>query len=132
MHRRALLLAATATFVPALAMAKPHDSVAGQWQAHLADNVIIAMDILEDGHWASQTVHDNKVVAQMAGTWEEKKTNRRHGTLTFNPVKSTVSDEHGAAKVEIDEYTFEHHGKRLKLVSTNNDVMVFERQALAK
>lgn len=130
MHRRALLLAAMAGFAPTLAMAD--EGLSGQWQAHLSGKVLIAMDILEDGHWASQTVQNNKVVAQMAGTYEQEKTNRRHGTLRFTPVTSKVSEEHGAAKVEIDKYTFEKHGNELRLVSTNGDVMVFMRQALAK
>lgn len=130
MYRRALLLAAAAGLMPTLA--KADETVSGQWQAHLSGNVIIAMDILEDGHWFSQTVHDDKVVAQMAGTFEQEKTNRTQGTLRFNPVTSKVSDEHGAAKVEIDKYTFEKDGDQLRLVSGDGDVMVFERQALAK
>lgn len=130
MYRRALLLAATAGFVPSLAIAD--ESISGQWQAHLPDNVIVAMDILEDGSWTSENVQNNKVVAQMAGTYEQKKTSDKRGTLVFTPVKSKVSEEHGAAKVESDKYRLEHRGTELHLVSSNGDVMVFKRQALAK
>ena len=130
MYRRALLLAATAGFVPSLAMAD--ESISGQWQTHMPGNVIIAMDVLEDGSWASETIQNNKVVARMAGTYEQKKTNRKSGTLVFTPVKSKVSEEHGAAEVETDKYSLEKRGTELHLVSSGGDVMVFKRQALAK
>ena len=131
MYRRALLLAAAAGFVPSLAMAADH-RISGQWQAHLPGNVIIAMDILEDGSWTSESVQNNKLVARMAGTLEHTKTGRKTGTLVFTPVKSQVSEEHGAARVETDKYTLKHHGTELHLVSSGGDVMVFKRQALAK
>jgi hypothetical protein len=130
MYRRALLLAATAGFVPTLAMAD--DSISGQWQTHLPGNVIIAMDVLADGHWASESIQNNKVVAQMAGTYEQTKTNSKSGTLVFTPVKSKVSEEHGSAKVEADKYSLEKRGAVLRLVPASGDVMVFHRQALAK
>jgi len=130
MYRRALLLAATAGFVPSLAIAD--ESISGQWQAHLPDNVVVAMDVLEDGSWTSENVQNNRVVAQMAGTYEQKKTNAKRGTLVFTPVKSKVSEEHGAAKVETDKYSLEKRGTELHLVSANGDVMVFKKQALAK
>ena len=130
MYRRALLLAATAAFVPSLAEAD--ESISGQWQAHLPDNVIVAMDVLGDGSWTSENVQNNKVVAQMAGTYEQKKINAKSGTLVFTPVKSKVSEEHGAAKVEADKYSLENRGTELRLVSSNGDVMLFRKQALAK
>jgi len=130
MYRRALLLAATAAFVPSLAEAD--ESISGQWQAHLPDNVIVAMDVLGDGSWTSENVQNNKVVAQMAGTYEQKKINAKSGTLVFTPVKSKVSEEHGAAKVETDKYSLENRGTELHLVSSGGDVMVFKKQALAK
>lgn len=130
MYRRALLFAATVAFVPTLAMAD--ESISGQWQAHLPDNVVIAMDVLADGYWTSETVHNDRVVAQIAGTYEQKKTNRRSGTLVFTPVKSKVSEEHGTAQVETDKYSLEKGGAVLWLVSTSNDVMVFEKQPYAK
>lgn len=130
MHRRALLFAATAALAPTLAIAD--ESISGQWQAHLPDNVIIAMDMLADGYWTSQTVHKGRVVAQMAGSYEQKKTHNSSGTLVFTPVKSKVSEEHGAAQVETDTYSLEKHGTVLRLVSTSNDVMVFEKQPYAK
>jgi fumarate hydratase class II len=77
MYRRALLAAAVA-FVPMLA--KADESISGQWQAHLPDNVIIAMDVLADGYWTSETVHNNEVVAQMAGSYKQEKTNSKSGT----------------------------------------------------
>ena len=130
MYRRALLLAATAGFVPTLAMAD--ESISGQWQAHLPGKVIVAMDILADGFWTSENVQNDKVVAQMAGTYDQKKTNRKSGTLVFTPVKSNVSEEHGSAKVETDKYSLEKRGTVLRLVSATGDVMVFEKQRLAK
>jgi hypothetical protein len=129
MYRRTLLAAAVA-FAPTLAIAD--ESISGQWQAHLRDNVIIAMDILADGYWTSETVHNNMVVAQMAGSYTQKKTNGTSGTLVFTPVKSKVSQEHGAAQVETDRYSLEKGGTVLRLVSTSNDVMVFEKQPYAK
>lgn len=129
MHRRALLTAAVA-FVPTLAMAD--ESISGQWRAHLPDNVIIAMDVLADGYWTSETVHNNEVVAQMAGSYQQEKTNGKSGTLVFTPVKSKVSNEHGAAQPETDKYSLEKGGTVLRLVSSTNDVMVFEKQPYAK
>jgi hypothetical protein len=130
MYRRTLLLAAAVAFAPTLAMAD--ESISGQWQAHLPDNVIIAMDVLADGYWTSETVHNNMVVAQMAGTYAQKKTNGKSGTLVFTPVKAKVSKEHGAAQVETDRYSLEKDGTVLRLVSSSNDVMVFEKQSYAK
>jgi hypothetical protein len=130
MYRRALLLSATAALVPTLAMAD--ESIAGQWQAHLPGNVIVSMDVLADGHWASETVQNDKVVAQMAGTYEQTKATRRSGTLVFTPVKSKVSEEHGASQVETDKYSLKKRGTVLRLVPASNDVMVFEKQAYAK
>lgn len=129
MYRRALLLGTAVAFVPTLA--KADESISGQWRAHLPDNVIIAMDVLADGYWTSETVHDDKVVAQMAGSYEQKKTNARSGTLVFTPVKSKVSAEHGPASVETDKYSLEKGGTVLRLVSAGN-VMVFEKQSYGK
>jgi hypothetical protein len=130
MYRRTLLLTATVAFAPTLAMAD--QSISGQWQAHLPDNVIIAMDILADGYWTSQTVHHDTVVAQMAGSYTQKKANGKSGTLVFTPVQSKVSKEHGAAQVETDKYSVEKGGKVLRLVGTDDSVMVFEKQPYAK
>jgi hypothetical protein len=130
MRRRELLFAAAAVAsAPAAAMAD--ESIAGQWQARLPDKVIIAMDVLADGHWTSQTVHDDTVVAEMAGTYTQKKTSARSGTLVFTPVKSKVSKEHGAAQIETDKYTLEKAGTVLRLES-GNDVSVFEKQTFAR
>jgi hypothetical protein len=129
MYRRVLLAAAIAL---APTLAKADESISGQWQAHLPDNVIIAMDVLADGYWTSQTVHNNEVVAQMAGSYKQDKTNSKSGTLVFTPVKSKVSNEHGAAQPETDKYSLEKSGTVLRLVSTSNDVMVFEKQPYAK
>ena len=130
MHRRALLAAAVTAFTPMPAMAD--QSISGQWEANLGHNVIIAMDVLADGHWASQTVQSNKVVAEMAGSYEQKNASAATGTLVFTPVKSKTTEEHGAAQVEEDKYTLEQGGKVLRLVSSHHDVMVFHKQAYAK
>src|SRR5262249_10223523 len=100
---RQLLLAALLIFSPVLAFAD--QSIAGQWRADPGRGVIIIMDILIDGHWASQTVQRNQVVAEMAGTYEQTKTSDTGGKLVFTPVKSKTSAEHGAAQVEEDDYT---------------------------
>ena len=129
MHRR-VVLAAIIGFTPMLAMAD--ENISGQWEAHLGHNVIIAMDVLADGHWTSQTVQSNKVVAEMAGSYEQKPAGTTTGTLVFTPAKSTTTEEHGAAQVEEDKYTLEQGGNVLRLVSGKNDVMVFHKQQYAK
>ena len=128
-HRRALL-AAIIALTPMLAMAD--ESISGQWEANLGHNVIVAMDLLADGHWTSQTVQSNKVVAEMAGSYEQEKASATTGTLVFTPVKSRTTEEHGAAQVEEDKYTLERGGKVMRLVSSKNDVMMFHKQAYAK
>jgi hypothetical protein len=128
--RRLGLLAAVIVFAPTLAIAD--ESISGQWRADLGHNVIIVMDVLADGHWASQTVQDNKVVAEMAGTYEQKRTNNTSGSIVFNPVKSKVSEEHGAATVETDKYTLENRGSVLRLVTGKNESMTFHKQPYAK
>jgi hypothetical protein len=125
MYRRALLIAVIA-FSPMRAMAD--ENIAGQWQATLEHNVIIAMDVLADGYWTSQTVQKDKVVAEMAGSYEQKPASATTGTLVFTPVKSKTTEEHGEAQVEEDTYTLERGGKVLRLVSTKNDVMVFHKR----
>ncbi len=130
MHRRVLLASAVIAFTPMLARAD--ESISGQWQANLGHNVIIAMDVLADGHWTSQTVQSDKVVAEMAGTYDQKKTNATTGTLVFTPVKAKTTTEHGPAEVEHDRYTIEQGGKVLRLVSGKKDVMMFHKQAYAQ
>ena len=125
---RRLLFAAVLAMSPTLAMAD--QSVAGQWQANPGHGVLIEMDILVDGHWSSQTVQDNKVVAEMAGTYDQTKTSGTAGKLVFKPVTSKTSAEHGAAKVEEDEYTLSNGGKSLRLVS-GGDATEFQKQPLA-
>ena len=129
MHRRALLVAALSfTSMPAMA----DESISGQWEANLGHDVIVAMDVLGDGYWTSQTVQRNKVVAEIAGSYEQKKVSATTGTLVFTPVKSKTTEEHGTAQVEEDNYTLEQGGKVLRLVSSKNDVMMFHKQAYAK
>jgi hypothetical protein len=82
MDRRALL-AAVIAFTPIFAMAD--ESISGQWEANLGHNVIIAMDVLADGFWTSQTVQSNKVVAEMAGSYEQKNACATTGTMVFTP-----------------------------------------------
>ena len=129
MHRRTLLVTVLA-FTPRLAMAD--ESISGQWEANLGHDVIVAMDVLADGYWTSQTVQSNKVVAEIAGSYEQKKASATTGTLVFTPVKSKTTEEHGTAQVEEDKYTLEQRGKVLRLVSSKNDVMMFHKRAYAK
>jgi hypothetical protein len=126
---RRWLFAAILAISPTLAMAD--QSISGQWQARPGHGVIIVMDILVDGHWSSQTVQDNKVVAEMAGTYDQTKTTDTAGKLVFKPVTSKTSAEHGAAQVEEDDYTLTKGGKVLRLVS-GGEVTAFEKQPLAK
>jgi hypothetical protein len=125
---RRWLFAAVLAMSPTLAMAD--QSISGQWQAKPGHGVIIVMDILVDGHWSSQTVQNNKVVAEMAGTYDQTKTTDTAGKLVFKPVTSKTSAEHGAAQVEEDEYTLTKGGKVLRLVS-GGDATDFQKQPLA-
>jgi hypothetical protein len=126
---RRLLLAAVLALCPVLAMAD--QSISGQWQSNPGHGVLIVMDVLIDGHWASQTVQDNKVVAEMAGTYVQTKATPTSGKLVFTPVTSKTSTEHGAAKVEEDDYKLIENGKVLRLVS-GGDTTDFHKQPLAK
>jgi hypothetical protein len=126
---RHLLLAATLALSPMVAMAD--ESIAGQWRANQGHGVLIVMDILVDGHWFSQTVQGDKVVAEMAGTYDQTKTTDAAGKLVFTPVSSKTSAEHALAKVESDDYTLSRKGKVLRLGSSDQ-VMVFQKQPLAK
>jgi hypothetical protein len=126
---RRLLIAAVLTMWPIWAMADA--SIAGQWQAKPGHGVIIVMDILVDGHWFSQTVQDNKVVAEMAGTYDQTRTSDTAGKLVFRPVTAKTSAEHGAAQTENDDYTLSGGGKVLRLMS-GGEATVYNRQPLAK
>jgi len=106
-------------------------SISGQWRADLGHNVIIVMDVLADNHWASQTVQDNKVVAEMAGTYDQKKANDTSGSIIFTPVKSKVSQHHGAATADADRYRLENNGEILRLVTGKNEEMLFRKQPFA-
>lgn len=114
---------------PTLALAD--ESVAGAWQADLGHNVLITMDILADGHWTSETIQSNKVVAQLAGTYEQTKTKALSGQLVFTPLQSTTSSEHGAAKIEQDAYTLKNNMTVLEL-KTGGETMEFRRQETPK
>src|ERR1700760_98624 len=112
---RVALLTVAVSFAPALAMAD--QAISGQWRANPGHNVIIVMDVLVDNHWASETVQDNKVVAQLAGTYEQTTKSPTTGTIVWTPVKSKVTQEHGAAQVETDDYTLSDEGQTLTLVT---------------
>ena len=127
---RKLLLAAAIAAIPTMASAD--ESIAGQWRADLGHNVIIAMDVLADGYWTSETVQNKQVVAQLAGTYDQKKQNADVGTIVFTPTKAKTTSEHGQAAIETDNYTLEQGGKVLRLVSNGNDVMEFRKQPYAK
>jgi hypothetical protein len=125
---RRLLFAAVLVMCPMLAMAD--QSISGQWQANPGHGVLIVMDILVDGHWSSQTIQDDKVVAEMAGTYDQTKATNAAGKLVFKPVTSKTSAEHGAAKVEEDEYMLTGDGKVLRLVN-GGEATDFHKQPLA-
>ncbi len=123
---RNLVLVAAIACMPLAAVAD--ESISGQWRAQLGHDVIIAMDVLADGHWTSQTVQDNQVVAELAGNYDQKKENADAGVIVFTPVKSETKPEHGEARVETDRYRLENGGNVLRLTAANNDLMVFEKQ----
>jgi hypothetical protein len=125
---RRLLFAAALVMCPVIAMAD--ETISGQWQANQGHGVVIAMDVLVDGHWFSQTIQGDKVVAEMAGTYEQTKKTDASGKLVFTPVTSKTTAAHGAAKVEDDDYTLSGDGKVLRLV-TKGEAMVFHKQPLA-
>jgi hypothetical protein len=129
MNMRRLLLTVALALCPVLAVAD--ESISGQWHADVGHGVLISMDVLADGHWFSQTVQNNKVVAEMAGTYEQTKTNAANGKLVFTPVKSKTTAEHGAAKVEDDTYTLADGGTVLRL-TTGGETMVYRKQPYAK
>ncbi len=124
---RRLLFAAVLAMYPMLARADA--SISGQWRTDPGHGVLIMMDILVDGHWFSETVQDDKVVAEMAGTYEQTKTTSTTGKLVFTPVTAKTSAEHGAAKVEDDNYTLSEDGNILRLV-TGGQSMDFHKQSL--
>ena len=125
---RRLLFAAVLAICPALAMAD--QTISGQWEANPGHGVLILMDILVDGHWSSQTVQENKVVAEIAGTYEQAKTTNTSGKFVFKPITSKTTAEHGAVKVEDDEYSLSADGKVLRLVS-GGDTTEFHKQPFA-
>jgi hypothetical protein len=114
MHRRVLLLG---TLLAGLysATAWADAAISGQWRTDLGHDVLINMDILADGHWFSQTIQNDKVVAEMAGTYVQTPTDDANGTIVFTPVKAKVTAEHGEAKVETDTYALTDDGKTLTL-----------------
>jgi hypothetical protein len=115
MNMRRLLLTAALALYPMLALANEH--IAGQWRADLGHGVLINMDVLADGHWFSQTIQNDKVGAEVAGTCEQTPTHDTSGKIVFTPLKSKVTAEHGGAKVEDDTYTLTDEGKTLILTS---------------
>src|SRR4051794_19739150 len=100
LRMRRLLLATILAASPVLANAD--ETIAGQWQASLGHGVIIAMDVLADGHWSSQTVQNDRVVAEMAGTYQQDRNSPTSGNLVFTPVTARTSAQHGQAQVEKD------------------------------
>lgn len=120
---RRLLFIAALTISPAYAHADDH--VAGQWQADLGYGVIINMDLLADGHWTSETIQDDKVVAVYAGTYAVTRTDDTHGKIVMRPLKSRViSGHHHEAKVEHDNYVISDDGK-VATFTSGKDKLVF-------
>ncbi len=123
---RRLLLIATLALTPALAstLARADEAISGQWEADQGHGVLINMDVLADGHWFSQTIQDKKVVAELAGTYEQTRQNDMAGKIVFTPVNAKTTAAHGAATVEVDTYKLTDHGKVLTLTS-GTDTMIF-------
>lgn len=126
MNPRTALLVGLLTISPGLALADA--SVAGQWESeNLGDNAKIAMDILADGHWYSQTVHDNTVIATMSGTYVQEKQSSTAGILTFTPVTADTSSAHGTPEIEHDQYKLSANNTILRLTN-KKDGMTFRKQ----
>lgn len=122
-NRMHLLLIAALAISPTFAHADDH--VAGQWQADLGHGVIINMDLLADGHWTSETIQDNKVVAEYAGTYEDTRTDDTHGKIVMMPYKShVISGNHHQAKVEHDNYVISEGGK-VATFTSGKDKLIF-------
>jgi hypothetical protein len=120
---RALILAGMlAVGIPAAAMAD--ENISGQWRTDVDHGVLINMDVLADGHWFSQTIQDNKVVAELAGTYKQTTKDDANGTIDWTPLQGKTTAEHGAPKIETDTYQITEGGKTLKL-TTGNETMVF-------
>jgi hypothetical protein len=119
---RRLLLVIALAISPTLAQADEH--IAGQWRADLGHGVLINMDVLADGHWTSETIQDDKVVAEFAGTYKQTPTDDTSGKIVFTPLKSKVTVEHGAAKVEEDTYVITEGGK-VATIKSGTETMVF-------
>jgi hypothetical protein len=81
--------------------------------------------------WSSQTVQDNRLVAEMAGTYDQTKRTEAYGTLVFKPMKAKTDPQHGKASIETDAYVLENGGKILRLGSGKN-AMVFHKQPYAE
>ena len=98
---RKLLIGLMFTVIPGLALAD--ESVAGQWQADMG--LAVHRDGCDrDGHWFTPRC-SGRVVAELACTYTQTKTNDATGRMVFTPVKSREKQEHGPAKVEDDDYT---------------------------
>jgi hypothetical protein len=117
-----LLLIAGLALTPALARADEH--IAGQWRSDLGHGVIINMDLLVDGHWTSQTIQDDKVVAEYAGLYKQTPINDTHGKIVMTPLKSHATGKHHEAKVETDNYVISEGGK-VATFTSGKDKLVF-------
>ena len=67
---------------------------------------------------------DDKVVGEFAGTYEQTPTDSTSGKVIFTPLKSKVTAEHGAAKVEADTYVITDGGK-VATIKSGTETMVF-------
>jgi hypothetical protein len=119
---RSLLFLAALAISPTVALGD--ETISGQWSADQGHGVLINMDVLADGHWFSETIQDNKVVAELAGTYEQTPTDDASGNIVFTPLKSKVTQEHGTAKVETDTYKLSDGHKTLTLTS-GSETMIF-------
>jgi hypothetical protein len=106
------------------AAAMADENISGQWRTDVDHGVLINMDVLADGHWFSQTIQDNKVVAELAGTYKQTAKDDANGTIVWTPLQAKTTAEHGAPKIETDTYQITEGGKTLKL-TTGNETMVF-------
>ena len=76
-------------------------------------------------------VEKGRKVGQMAGTYEQKAASNTAGTLVFTPdaAKTHVTQAHGAAEVETDQYSLAGNGQVLRLTPESGAAMEFHKQS---
>lgn len=107
-------------------LAKADASVAGYWIATLGGGVTIEMNVAADDQWNSEMRQGAAPIAEMAGTYRQLPRSPVHGTLVFVPSQTHIVAQHGAPKIEYDNYRLSADGQTLQLTSVG-DTMEFHK-----